>query len=311
VRASQLNSEQIARRFDALGSRAAKVEAFARYANASPQGGEQYRKHLARAVLAPTFCPPPGRKIARCLTSKPRKATRPADPAAGLSRRYTSSHQQTLSDVPGIGRGFPEELKVMRTLRLLLCCLVVAGCSRGTVGSLPIAADPAGERSAAAHRLEASSGRQPLRNVATFRSLYSFKGPPDGWHPEGLIEVGGTLYGTTVEGGTGSTCQSSGCGTVFKITTSGTESVLYSFTNSPDGAYPYAGLTNVGGTLYGTTNFGGTATCSYGPGQCGTVFKITTSGTESILHSELSPFLRPPVIVGLVRLSGFQRIPSV
>jgi len=93
------------------------------------------------------------------------------------------------------------------------------------------------------------------------------------------------LYGTTDEGGT--YCESSsafGCGTVFAITTSGTETVLNSFgTGSGDGSYPDAGLLNVKGTLYGTTSSGGAY--AYG----GTVFKITTSGAETVLHSFEGP----------------------
>jgi hypothetical protein len=48
---------------------------------------------------------------------------------------------------------------------------------------------------------------------------------------------------------------------------SGTENVLHSFAGNPDGATPYAGLTNVNGVLYGTTYAGGTGS--------GTVFSIT------------------------------------
>jgi uncharacterized repeat protein (TIGR03803 family) len=102
--------------------------------------------------------------------------------------------------------------------------------------------------------------------------------------------VGGTLYGTTCNGG------ANGYGTVYKITTSGTESVLYSFAGSPsDGACPVAGLTNVGGTLYGTTcdggaNGGSGRPCGgIGATGYGTVYKITTSGTESVLHSFAGP----------------------
>jgi uncharacterized repeat protein (TIGR03803 family) len=62
-----------------------------------------------------------------------------------------------------------------------------------------------------------------------------------------LIDVDGTLYGTTVSGGL------EGGGTVFKITTSGTESVVYSFGGGSDGAYPYGGLVHFAGALYGTT----------------------------------------------------------
>lgn len=56
------------------------------------------------------------------------------------------------------------------------------------------------------------------------------------------------------------------------------ESVLHSFTNTPDGDEPHDALTNVGGTLYGTTYYGGAS-------GNGTVFKSTTSGTESVLYS--------------------------
>lgn len=113
--------------------------------------------------------------------------------------------------------------------------------------------------------------------------LHSFEGPPDdGEFPvAGLINVNGTLYGTTEWGG------SCGCGTVFSITTSGGETVLHSFAGgSEDGDHPYAGLIHVNGTLYGTTRFGGSGSCSYsGISGCGTVFSITTSGTETVLYS--------------------------
>ncbi|MGA8326822.1 MAG: choice-of-anchor tandem repeat GloVer-containing protein, partial [Candidatus Cybelea sp.] len=46
-------------------------------------------------------------------------------------------------------------------------------------------------------------------------------------------------------------------GTVFSVTTSGTETVLHSFGGSGDGAHPDASLLNVNGTLYGTTGGGG------------------------------------------------------
>jgi uncharacterized repeat protein (TIGR03803 family) len=110
--------------------------------------------------------------------------------------------------------------------------------------------------------------------------LHSFSGGSDGANPQaGLIDVNGTLYGTTEGGGT------SGDGTVFSISMSGTESVLYSFTGGTDGGYPYASLIEVKGTLYGTTAFGGDLSCSgINPG-CGTVYSITTSGSEKVLHS--------------------------
>lgn len=108
--------------------------------------------------------------------------------------------------------------------------------------------------------------------------LYSFQGGNDGDLPfAALLDVKGTLYGTTAFGGSGD------AGTVFKITSSGQESVLYSFkADSGDGENPQAGLINVNGTLYGTTVDGGANCGSVG---CGTVFAITTSGKETVLHN--------------------------
>jgi uncharacterized repeat protein (TIGR03803 family) len=104
--------------------------------------------------------------------------------------------------------------------------------------------------------------------------LYSFAGGSDGANPPGgLTNIGGTLYGMTAQGG------ASNKGTVFEITTSGAESVLHSFAGGSDGAYPaYANLTRVGSALYGTTQQGGAS-------NVGTVFTITISGAESVLHS--------------------------
>jgi uncharacterized repeat protein (TIGR03803 family) len=108
--------------------------------------------------------------------------------------------------------------------------------------------------------------------------LYSFKGGSgDGENPlAGLINVNGTLYGTTLEGG--ANCGSTGCGTVFSVTTAGVESLLYSFNTYPGGSYPRAGLVNISATLYGTTTEGGASIY-------GTVFSLTPSGKETVLHN--------------------------
>ncbi|MBV8344799.1 MAG: hypothetical protein JO190_07375 [Candidatus Eremiobacteraeota bacterium] len=124
---------------------------------------------------------------------------------------------------------------------------------------------------------------------ANYNVVYSFGVPPDGNNPgAGLIDVGGTLYGTTTAGGVYSCNRSSGnpCGTVFSITTGGSEQVLHSFGDGSDGSLPTASLTNVAGTLYGTTSTGGLHHCPYSDyTTCGTVFTITTGGTENVLHS--------------------------
>lgn len=123
----------------------------------------------------------------------------------------------------------------------------------------------------------------------TEKVLHNFGKGSDGRSPRdaGLIDVGGTLYGTTTAGGSYACYGSSysSCGTVFSITPSGAEKVLYSFSGYPnDGAWPHAGLTDVKGTLYGTTDVGGPGECYYSGYACGTVFSITTAGTETVLH---------------------------
>lgn len=111
------------------------------------------------------------------------------------------------------------------------------------------------------------------------KTLYDFKGPPDGAYPvAGLAALNGAFYGTTQEGGT------SGWGTVFSISTLGKEKVLHSFKGFADGEYPYAPLLAVSGSLYGTTHNGGRNTeCSYF--GCGTVYSISTSGSEKVVYA--------------------------
>jgi uncharacterized repeat protein (TIGR03803 family) len=121
--------------------------------------------------------------------------------------------------------------------------------------------------------------------------LHSFAGGSDGSYPDaGLIaDSEGNLYGTTTSGGMTCSGTGNGCGTVYKISSSGTESVLYAFQGSPnDGSFPVAGLVMDGeGNLYGTTVSGGNAFCEgpEGDGGCGTVFKLTPGGAESMLYS--------------------------
>jgi len=126
--------------------------------------------------------------------------------------------------------------------------------------------------------------------------LYSFKGGSDGIDPgAGLINVAGTLYGTTIEGG------ANHAGTVFKITTEGVETVLYSFQGGSDGAFPEAGLIEVGGVLYGTTSGGGSGCLGIG---CGTVFKLTTAGVETVLYSFKGGSDGADPFAGLIEVGG-------
>jgi uncharacterized repeat protein (TIGR03803 family) len=115
--------------------------------------------------------------------------------------------------------------------------------------------------------------------------LHSFGASGDGANPLAeLINAHGTLYGTTSSGGAYSCGSRGSCGTVFSITTSGTEKVLHSFGQGADGGEPHASLIRVKDTLYGTTSQGGTSGGCGGYG-CGTVFSITTGGTENVLLS--------------------------
>jgi uncharacterized repeat protein (TIGR03803 family) len=110
---------------------------------------------------------------------------------------------------------------------------------------------------------------------------------PHGEYPDAsLIGLKGKLYGTTFAGGGSTNCRRpNGCGTVFSVTPSGTEIMLYGFKGGPsDGAYPVGSLLSVDGTLYGTTDYGG-AYSGCNNNHCGTVFSITTSGVEKVLHS--------------------------
>lgn len=98
-----------------------------------------------------------------------------------------------------------------------------------------------------------------------------------------VIDSSGTLYGVSSNGGT------FGLGTVYKVTKSGALSVLHSFSGAPDGRSPGSGLfRDKVGNLFGTTFSGGTLSESHGDCSdylgCGTVFKVTSSGKETILY---------------------------
>jgi uncharacterized repeat protein (TIGR03803 family) len=90
----------------------------------------------------------------------------------------------------------------------------------------------------------------------------------------GLVQgQDGSFYGTTAIGGT------NGYGTIFKLATNDTYTLLVSFGNT-NGASPYAGLVQASdGSLYGTTYQGGTN------GGYGTIFKLTTNGNFTSLYS--------------------------
>jgi uncharacterized repeat protein (TIGR03803 family) len=148
----------------------------------------------------------------------------------------------------------------MRLILLILCGVAVASCSRaGGSSSLP-AALPNG-----------ASMSHARPNASGYKQIFSFNGT-DGESPIApLTDVKGVLFGTTILGGTAYG------GTIYKITTSGKESVVYNFKGGTDGSSPEDALIDVDGTLYGTAN-------SSGENDAGTVFKIA-SGKLTVLYS--------------------------
>jgi len=117
----------------------------------------------------------------------------------------------------------------------------------------------------------------PSAQAQTYSVLYNFTGGSDGGYSEyaNLIQdKAGNLYGVASSGGTDY------CGVVFKLTPSGTETVLWSFTCGADGGYPYATLAmGPSGELFGTAYYGGSD-------EAGVIFKVNpTTMTETVLHT--------------------------
>jgi uncharacterized repeat protein (TIGR03803 family) len=114
--------------------------------------------------------------------------------------------------------------------------------------------------------------------------LYRFTGDPaDGRNPcAGVIrDPSGNLYGTTCYGGA-----HLNNGTVFKLDSSGHETVLHSFTGGADGGVPKASLArDAAGNLFGTTYYGGSGACNDSNGVgCGVVFKLDPNGKQTVLY---------------------------
>lgn len=135
--------------------------------------------------------------------------------------------------------------------------------------------------------------------TGTLTTLYSFcalANCADGSNPTGTLiqAANGNLFGTTNKGGAhqSSTCKPTstvvGCGTIFEITPTGQLTTFYSFcslTGCADGELPVTPLTQgTDGNLYGSTTGGGLTNKLCGTTGCGTVFKITPTGTLTTLH---------------------------
>ncbi len=111
--------------------------------------------------------------------------------------------------------------------------------------------------------------------------LHSFQGATDGFNPQASLirDAEGNLYGTTTYGGT------YGLGTVFKMTATGQETILYSFTGYADGSQPVAGvIQDSAGNLYGTTQYGGINAVPGSNQSFGVVYRVDPSGKETVLY---------------------------
>ncbi len=130
-------------------------------------------------------------------------------------------------------------------------------------------------------------------NTGVETVVYSFAGGSDGADPAANLvrDAAGNLYGTTAGGGgIGGFCGDgafNGCGTVFKLTPAGQETVLYRFTGVADGGVPFSDLVmDPKGNLYGTASVGGSSsaycTADGGGPACGVVFEVTATGKEKV-----------------------------
>jgi uncharacterized repeat protein (TIGR03803 family) len=242
---------------------------------------------MAMALTAQTF---------KTLHSFAGYPTGGADPSAGLVQATNGDLYGTTQaggakyGASGNGSGTVFKMTPGGTLMTLYSFCTQSGCTDGANPSAGLVQATNGDL------FGTTSGGGANGNGTIFRitptgsltTLYSFcsqSGCTDGAGPYGgLVQAAnGDLYGTTQGGGSAA---SSSDGTVFKMTPGGALTTIYSFCSQSactDGADPSAGLVQAtNGDLYGTTVLGG-GPC-YSPVGCGTVFKITPSGTLTTLH---------------------------
>jgi uncharacterized repeat protein (TIGR03803 family) len=154
------------------------------------------------------------------------------------------------------------------------------GLVRDAIGSLYGSTDIGGQYRAGTVFKLTPSGAEGI--------LHSFGGENDGNGPSsgGLaIDSAGNLYGGTVFGGQTNGCDGNGCGIVYKVSPSGVETILHSFTGGTDGAIPQGiPVLDASGNLYGVAANGANPGCDEGFG-CGTIYKVDTAGNFTVLYS--------------------------
>jgi uncharacterized repeat protein (TIGR03803 family) len=151
---------------------------------------------------------------------------------------------------------------------------------------------------AGAHNVGTTFKISPSGTLKTLHDFCSDTNPAgdclDGAVPEATLfqAPNGNIYGTTTYGGNNDFCPNQ-CGVVFKMSLSGTLTIIYDFCPigggasdvCADGENPFSALVPAGKYFYGTTGFGGKNTCHPNDG-CGTVFQLTSNGaTLTTLHT--------------------------
>jgi uncharacterized repeat protein (TIGR02543 family) len=207
------------------------------------------------------------------------------EPVAGLVQATDGNFYGTTEFDGANGAGTVFKVTPTGTLTTLYSFCALTGCADGTAPFAAMVQATDGNFYGTTGHGGANGDYGTVFKITptgTLTTLHSFGGP-DGHEPAGeLVKAAdGNFYGTTFQGGANS-CGSGTCGTIFKITSTGTLNTLYSF-SGPDGANPIAGLVQAtDGDFYGTTTDGGS-------NNHGTVFKITSTGTLNTLYSFSGP----------------------
>jgi uncharacterized repeat protein (TIGR03803 family) len=239
------------------------------------------------------------------------KGTDGFDPYTGLVQGFNGSFYGTneyggpvdISNNCDFGCGVVFQITPAGKLTMLSGFCIQTGCTDGSTpfAALALATDGSfygtTEEHGASTNCDLGCGTvfkiSPRGQLTTLHSFCLQTGCPDGLGPNGKLVLGsdGNYYGTTVAGGTSTSCYN-GCGTVFKISTAGDFTTLYSFcqqSGCPDGNSPNAALVQAtDGNFYGTTYYGGLNTsslCDPDYSGCGTIFRISKAGKFSTVYS--------------------------
>jgi uncharacterized repeat protein (TIGR03803 family) len=205
-------------------------------------------------------------------------------PMAGLvQRKYDSSLYGTTSGIGGPKGSCGTVFRITTSGMLTTLCSFIAYGGAQPMAPLAEATDGNFYGTTEFGSVNSSIGNGTLFQMTfngRFRTLHTFSNINDGAYPcAALVQADdGQFYDTTEQGGPNN------AGTVFRTSSNGDVAILYSFTGAGDGYYPLGALVQGSdGSLYGTTQYGGTNDVA--DGGNGTIFKIDTNGTLTTLVS--------------------------